>query len=539
MSGAKLGDIEAATYDQSVADTAAIPVPAVPTAKPKEKTKPVPLPDPSEPSNVAERALIGALLQDGAAYPVAVSAGVVDESFTDAGCRDAWVAVRRLHEKGKPVDPLTVSELMRGDQGENLLALGAWMDECPTAVNAGSYAAQVAVAHRRERLRTAARLAVETLGRGGDVSVVAEQLKAAGEAVEAGGAEALTVAEAADYAANDPPPLDPIIEGICECGDKGELVAGSKRRKTFFLLLLLLHLAMGRAFLGFKIPKRRRVMWVNLELKKEWGWRRIHKLARSVGIEPEELRGWFFVVNARSRGEAVRGHLRELVVSRKVELAGIDPRYKLHKAGESENLGEGVQGILDLQDQIAEAGAAVLTVHHDSKGDNSEKDIADRGGGSGWAGRDVDFKITLSAQRDDPDNASVVELLCRNYPPNPPFCIRWEDGRFELASDLSTAKHGREDRRREAQAKPTVEDCESAVLAVLGSKLMGRVEIVGKVQSQVKRSARETIRAAIDSLVGGGKLACTPRAGNKNGVVRYGLPAVVDAYIRPKLKLGK
>jgi hypothetical protein len=352
-------------------------------------------------------------------------------------------------------------------------------------------------------------------------------------------AEGLIVVDAADYAANTPPPPDPIIENICECGDKGELVAGSKRRKTFLLLLLLLHLAVGRAFLGFNIPRRRRVMWVNLELKKEWGWRRIHKLARSVGIEPEELRGWFFVVNARSKGMAVREHLRELVVSRKVELAGIDPRYKLHKAGESENLGEGVQGILDLQDEIAEAGAAVLTVHHDSKGDNSEKDIADRGGGSGWAGRDVDFKITLSAQRDDPDNASVVELLCRNYPPNPPFCIRWEDGRFELAPDLSTAKHGREDKRREAQAKPTVEDCESAVLAVLGSKLMGRVEIVGKVQSQVKRSARETIRAAIDSLVGGGKLACTPRAGNKNGVVRYGLPAVVEAYIRPKLKLGK
>ena len=349
----------------------------------------------------------------------------------------------------------------------------------------------------------------------------------------------MEVVDAADYAANDPPPLDPIIENICECGDKGELVAGSKRRKTFFLLLLLLHLAVGRAFLGFKIPKRRRVMWVNLELKMEWGWRRIHKLARSVGIEPEELRGWFFVVNARSKGLAVREHLRELVVSHKVELAGIDPRYKLHIEGESENLGDGLKGITDLQDEVAEAGAAVLTVHHDSKGDQSEKDIADRGGGSGWAGRDVDFKITLSAQRDDPDNVSVVELLCRNYPPNPPFNIRWADGRFELAPDLSTAKHGREDRRREAQAKPTVEDCESAVMAVVGFKLMGRVELICKAQGKVKGSSRETIRAAMDSLVGGGKLACTPRTGNKNGEVRYGLPSVVEAYIRPKLNLGK
>lgn len=488
----------------------------------------------------AERALVGALLQDAeAVWPLADAAGIEAEAFTDSDCLRIWRAAAVLRHQGKPVDMVALADSIGGDASDVMQTFAELVEACPTTAYASRYADQVAEGQRRRKLSDAARMAAEALAKGGAVDVVAAQLRAAGEAVEAGGAEALTVAEAADYAANDPPPLDPIIEGICECGDKGELVAGSKRRKTFFLLLLLLHLAVGRAFLGFKIPKRRRVMWVNLELKREWGWRRIHKLARAVGIEPEELRGWFFVVNARSKGMAVREHLRELVVSRKVELAGIDPRYKLHKAGESENLGEGVQGILDLQDQIAESGAAVLTVHHDSKGDNSEKDIADRGGGSGWAGRDVDFKITLSAQRDDPDNASVVELLCRNYPPNPPFCIRWEDGRFELAPDLSTAKHGREDRRREAQAKPNVEDCESAVLTVLGSKLMGRVEIVGKVQSQVKRAARETIRAAIDSLVGGGKLACTPRAGNKNGVVRYGLPAVVDAYMRPKLKLVK
>lgn len=352
------------------------------------------------------------------------------------------------------------------------------------------------------------------------------------------GQQILEVVDAADYVANPPPPLDPIIENICECGDKGELVAGSKRRKTFFLLLLLLHVAVGRPFLNFRIPKRRRVMWVNLELKKEWGWRRIHRLARVVGIVPDQLRGWFHVVNARSKGQAVRANLSQLVALHDVELVGIDPRYKLHKPGETENLGEGLQGILDLQDSVAEAGAAVVTVHHDAKGDQSEKDIADRGGGSGWAGRDVDFKMTLSAQRDDPDNASVLELLCRNYPPTPAFCIRWADGRFELAPDLSTAKQGREDRRRVAQAKPTVEECESAVLAVLGTKLMGRVELIAKAQSK-NRASRETIRAAIDSLVGGGKLSCTPRAGNKNGVVLYGLPATVESYMRPKLKLSQ
>lgn len=67
---------------------------------------------------------------------------------------------------------------------------------------------------------------------------------------------------------------------------------------------------------------------------------------------------------------------------------------------------------------------------------------------------------------------------------------------------------------------------------------MGRVELIAKAQSK-NRASRETIRAAIDSLVGGGKLSCTPRAGNKNGVVLYGLPATVESYMRPKLKLSK
>ena len=136
----------------------------------------------------AERALIGAILQDAeSAYPVAVAAGVVDAAFTDALCRDAWMAVRRLRDTGKPVDPLTVSELMRGEQSANLLALGECMDLCPTATNARAYAEQVADAYRRESLRTAARLAVETLEKGGAVDDVAAQLRAAGEAVEGGG----------------------------------------------------------------------------------------------------------------------------------------------------------------------------------------------------------------------------------------------------------------------------------------------------------------------------------------------------------------
>ena len=194
--------------------------------------------------------------------------------------------------------------------------------------------------------------------------------------------------------------------------------------------------------------------------------------------------------------------------------------------GEAENAGEGVAGILEMMDEIAENGPAVLVVHHDSKGDSSEKSIADRGSGSGWAGRDVDAKFTLSPQRDEPETAAVVESMCRNYPPIAPFCIRWADHRFDLADELSPTKYGAEDRRREAMAKPSVDECETAILSLAG-EAMGKNELVAKTGAIAKRAPRETIRAAIDGLVRTGKLAHTPRAGNKNGTVRYGRPEVI------------
>ena len=194
-------------------------------------------------------------------------------------------------------------------------------------------------------------------------------------------ADGLVVVDAADYAANDPPPLDPIVEGAFERGDKGELVAGSKERKTYWLQQFFICLSTGRDFLNFKIPKRRRAVWVNMELKSDWGWRRIHKLAKTMGIQPEEMRGWFKIINARGKGKEVRASIDKLAAKIGADVVGLDPRYKLHLPGEAENAGEGVAGILDLIDRIAEAGPAVLTVHHDAKGEPKHSTLVSRGSG--------------------------------------------------------------------------------------------------------------------------------------------------------------
>jgi hypothetical protein len=100
-----------------------------------------------------------------------------------------------------------------------------------------------------------------------------------------------------------------------------------------------------------------------------------------------------------------------------------DPLYKL--ADGVENAAEDMKVILNGFDRLAEiSGAAIVYVHHDSKGTPGDKDIRDRGAGSNVLGRDYDACMTLTAHSQN-DNAVVVDVLLRNYRPHEPFSILW------------------------------------------------------------------------------------------------------------------
>jgi hypothetical protein len=431
------------------------------------------------------------------------------------------------------IDPLTVAEQMDGDAGENLLALSEMVESCPTSEHAAYYAEQVRTAERRRGLHSAARMAAEALDRGDALDTVADALKAAGEAVEGGG-EQIPSTDAADYLEAEPTAHDPIIDGVFELGDKVELIGGSKRRKSFAAIEIAVHVATGRDWLGLHIPNPRRVVFVNLELRDKWIHRRIRRACRAHGIDSAALRGRLFVVNARGRGATVRARLVEIARRDRAELVIVDPRYKLHLPGEAENAGEGIAGILDLFDRVAESGPAVIAVHHDPKGDAGDRAIADRGGGSSWAGRDVDARLTLTPQKQDPEGASVVSVMCRNFPPLDDFCIRWEDDRFHLDADLMPLPFTSWDRKRATQgdSKRTAESFEAVALDA-AREPMGRNELLCTIQEG--GASRNLARACLDGLVRRGEIIHTPRAGAKNGAVKYGLPAVIQSYMNPRL----
>lgn len=117
------------------------------------------------------------------------------------------------------------------------------------------------------------------------------------------------------------------------------------------------------------------------------------------------------------------------------DLVVVDPLYKFHDGDEISAKDMKVP-LKEFDELIARSGAALLYVHHDAKGTAGDRDIRDRGSGSGALARDYDANFTLTPHRDYED-AVVVETLFRNYPPRDKFSIEWQKGVHHFAcSDL-------------------------------------------------------------------------------------------------------
>ena len=252
---------------------------------------------------------------------------------------------------------------------------------------------------------------------------------------------------AATLLETEPPEPDQIMEDTFDVGDKVAIIASSKLRKTFFLLQMLISIAAGRPFLNWEIAKPRRILHVQFEIQDHHYHRRVKRMAKTMGITSADLGDRFVILNARGLGIAGPEGIEkigQIAAVIKPDIISFDPLYKV--ATGAENAAEDLKGILNSFDKLAkETGAAILYVHHDTKGNSGDKDVRDRGAGSNVLGRDYDAAIILTPHAQEPDTA-VVETLLRNYRPQEPFAIQWTEDeetggyRFEERPDILPEK---------------------------------------------------------------------------------------------------
>lgn len=238
------------------------------------------------------------------------------------------------------------------------------------------------------------------------------------------------IIDAADWLDREPPKPDQILKDFFDSGDKVAIIGSSKLRKSFWVLQLAISLATGTNFLNFVCEKIRKVLLIQMEIHKNHFHRRVKTMAAAMFVSSGTLRQQLKIINARGLKLTI-DHIKAAARREKVEVVIIDPLYKLI---DDENGANDLKPVLGGFDEIAEqTGAAVIYVHHDPKGRPGDRDIRDRGAGSGVLGRDYDACITLTRHRDD-EQAAVIETLLRNYKPRKPFVAEWNVDHYQMSN---------------------------------------------------------------------------------------------------------
>jgi hypothetical protein len=204
------------------------------------------------------------------------------------------------------------------------------------------------------------------------------------------------------------------------------IIASSKVRKSMLTLQFCLCAAIGKPFIGLNVPKTRRVIYIQFEIKKNHCHLRLKRLCRAMEIQADELKDNLWILNARGLGitgtegiERIKAGIQEY----NPELIVLDPLYKISTG--VENNAEDLKAMLACFDALAEeTGAGIAYVHHDAKGSPGDRNIQDRGAGSNVLARDYDACLVMTEHATEP-GAVVLEMLQRNYPPIEPFTIQW------------------------------------------------------------------------------------------------------------------
>lgn len=183
----------------------------------------------------------------------------------------------------------------------------------------------------------------------------------------------------------------------------------------------------GPQFLGFRVPKQRTVLYINLEIKAEHMHGRVNRLIKNMGQPSAVIKNRLHIINARGH-DINANHILVLARKYKPDIIIIDPLYKMLEG--DENATKDMKPVLAMFDRIAEqTGAAVLYVHHNPKGRAGDRDTRDRGAGSGVLARDFDAAIYLTDHVKG-QGFVVMSTIARNYPPSDPQSILWSEGRF-------------------------------------------------------------------------------------------------------------
>jgi hypothetical protein len=224
------------------------------------------------------------------------------------------------------------------------------------------------------------------------------------------------VVSAAELARSRPTMRPVIVNGLLRSGEVMNLVAPPKIGKSWLALWLAMAVASGREWLpGFEAVTHR-VLLADNELHIETLADRVRALASAKGVDLDRIAGMLQMACLRGEPCDLDPLAAIEAVTRSVRpgLLAIDALYRALPVGTEENDNSAVTRVYGrLVRLAAETGAAVVVVHHTSKGDQRFRAVTDVGAGAGAQSRACDSHVILR-----PGNragSAVMDMALRSF----------------------------------------------------------------------------------------------------------------------------
>lgn len=217
-----------------------------------------------------------------------------------------------------------------------------------------------------------------------------------------------------------------VINGLLREGETANIVSASKVGKSWLGYDLALSIITGSDWLGEFRCTPGHVILVDNELHPETLANRIPTVGDAKNLKRATYEHDFEVWPLRGRIKSLPELMAEFdkIQPGSVRAIILDAKYRFITQGTSENDNAAETLFYNQVDQIAaKTKAAIVMIHHSSKGGQADKRVSDVGAGAGAQSRAADCHLVLR-EHAEPDHI-VLDAVVRTFEKPKPLTLRW------------------------------------------------------------------------------------------------------------------
>jgi len=450
------------------------------------------------PSYEPEQALIGAILVRPEVFPAVIDAGVKTESFSGAAHGLIFKAMLALHEQKAPIDLVTVCAALK-ERGKLEAAggpvfLAGLSEQVGFATNAEHYAHLVLrYAWRREYQQVLLQLhslEQDQTARPDDlVTLLSSKLVDLEASCPGNYSQKNRLIPLEELLAMEFPEKNELIDkGIWPAGTALMICGESGVSKSLLLNQLAISLAMGREFIGLKVPTARRVIVFQAENTLQQEQERYVAQIKGMGITTTPPNICYFPMEGRL--ELANPHSRKIMIdaikAHQADVFFIDPLISFHSANENDN--SAMRQVLDFVTEVLrKTGAGAGVLHHFGKPtDSGTTEHRARGASAIRDWTDTMLALTVKKVQDGYQHKITFVKVRNGREPKPITLERDENLVFQVIEE--TLKFSPEQVALLIKAK--------------GGRVNGKAELIGAIQYLIgggEKAACKYIKDAIEA----------------------------------------